>query len=130
MGLFLFCYANLYAQKEGPSKRLTVFIDCNGVSCDENYIHTEINIVDFLAERAGADVDILITAAPTGGRTDQYQLIFYGQNNFKTHLDTLRFTTETNATKDEMRIQLVHFIKLGLVPLLSKTPTLLHFQFK
>lgn len=119
--LFFFFCKGLHAQNESLSKKLSVFIDCNGISCDENYIRTEINVVDFLSERAAADVHVLITTATTGGSTERYQLIFYGQHDFNTFLDTLHFTTAVNATQAETRTQLVHFIKLGLIPFLSKT---------
>jgi len=118
---WLLFYANLQAQKPRLPGRISVFIDCNGISCDENYIRSEINIVDFITERKAADTHVLITAAATGGGTVQYQLIFYGQRKFSAYLDTLRFTTSVNATKAENRLQLAHFIKLGLIPLLSKT---------
>lgn len=119
--IFLFLCINLFAQKTNPSRRLSVFIDCNGISCDQNYIRTEINIVDYSIEPKSANIHVLITASATGGGTIQYQLIFYGQNNFKPHLDTLRFNTSINATKAEIRTQLTHFIKLGLIPFLAKT---------
>lgn len=108
------------AQNQPPAKP-GLFLDCNGTACDGNYLRSEINLVDFLNERTAADVHVLITALDGSGGTEQYQLIFYGQKRFNGYRDTLRFVTPLNATKAEKREQLLHYLKLGLVPLLAKT---------
>jgi len=120
-GLFLFYYANLLAQNSSLSKRLSVFIDCNGISCDEDYIHTEIKIVDFLNDRQSADLHILVTAQPTGNGAEKFQLITYGQNVYKGYIDTLFFTTKINGSEAEKRLQLLHFLQPSLAPILAKT---------
>lgn len=107
---------------QSPSTgKLKVFIDCSGSACDGNYFRSEFNLVDFLNERTTADVHVLITSLATGGGTDQYQLIFYGQNKEEGYQDTLRFATTPNATQAEKREQLAGYLKLGLVPLIAKT---------
>jgi hypothetical protein len=47
--------------------------------CDQNFIKTEINIVDFLLDNQAADLHILITEQETGGGGSQFQLIFFGK---------------------------------------------------
>jgi hypothetical protein len=128
--LFFGCLTS-FAQREG-NRKLSVFIDCKGAGCDENFIRTEINLVDFLNERSAADVHVLITSLPTGGGMEQYQLIFYGQGKHLARTDTLRFTTKVNATQAEKRENLVQFVKLGLVPFIANTSvaTAIHIGMK
>jgi|CXWL01.1.fsa_nt_gi hypothetical protein len=102
-------------------QRLKVFIDCSNSWCDLSYIRTEINIVDFLLDNKAADVHTLITSITTGGGSSQYQLIFFGQNQFKNQTDTLRFTTNPLATESENREVLIKYLKLGLMPFIVKT---------
>ncbi|MDQ3844268.1 MAG: hypothetical protein M3342_09675, partial [Bacteroidota bacterium] len=68
-----------------------------------------------------ADVHVLITQQSNGGGGSQYQLIFFGQNNFKGYQDTLRYNIKPNTTEFESREVLVKYLQLGLVPLLTKT---------
>ena len=103
-----------------PVHRLKVFIDCSNTWCDQTFIKTEINIVDFLLDNQAADLHILITEQETGGGGSQYQLIFFGQNKFKQMTDTLRFNTDANATDFEERDLLIKYLKLGLTPYIVK----------
>ena len=100
--------------------RLKVFIDCH-TGCDMTFIRSEINIVDFLLDRQAADVHVLITDQNTGGGGDEYQLIFFGQNQFRTMTDTIKFVNEPNATDFEERVLLLKYVKLGLAPYIAKT---------
>jgi hypothetical protein len=103
------------------SARLKVFVDCSNTWCDNTFIRSEINIVDFLLDRVAADVHILITSMQNGSGGSQYQMIFYGQNRFRNISDTLRYNLDPNATDSERRDAMVKYIKLGLTPLVMKT---------
>lgn len=116
----------VFAQNNiSPDQRLKVFIDCSNTWCDMSYIKTEINIVDFLLDNKTADVHALITSLTTGGGSSQYQLIFFGQNQFKNQTDTLRFTTDPLATESENREVLIKYLKLGLMPFIVKTSSVI-----
>ncbi len=104
----------------GQDQRLSVFIDCN-THCDMDFIRTEINIVDFLLDRQAADVHVLITRQETGGGGNQYQFIFFGQNQLKQMADTIRFNTAANATPFEERELFIKYLKLGLTPFIART---------
>ena len=116
-----------FAQQSIPSK-LKVFIDCSNTWCDMQYIRSAINIVDFLLDNAAADVHVLITSQSTGSGGDQYQLIFFGQNYFNNQKDTLRFSTDPNATEFEERALLLKYLKTGLVPFIAKTAASKHIE--
>lgn len=109
-----------FAQQNFPVK-LKVFIDCNSTWCDMQYIRSEINIVDFLLDNAASDVHVLVTSQGTGGGGEQYQLIFFGQRQFKSQTDTLQFNNDPNATEFERRDLLLKYLKTGLVPFIAKT---------
>ena len=110
-----------YTQNNRQPQRLKVFLDCSNTWCDPDFIRTEINIVDYFLDNREADLHILITEQPTGGGGSQYQLIFFGQNRFKNQPDTLRCTTDPNATEFEKRDVLIKYLKLGLAPFIAKT---------
>ncbi len=108
-------------KKVGGAGRLKVYVDCSNTWCDDNFIKTEINIVDFLLDRIAADVHVLITSQQNGSGGSQLQLIFYGQNKFKNLPDTLSYNIDPNATESERRDAIAKYIKLGLTPFILKT---------
>ncbi|MDQ6843255.1 MAG: hypothetical protein M3Z92_02725 [Bacteroidota bacterium] len=118
--LIQFLYAATYGQAHRIEK-LKVFIDCSNTFCDQNYMRSEIKVVDFLRDRIAADVHVLITSQRAGAGGRKYQLIFYGQNVFENYVDTLEFTTGATATDDEKRKQVLRYLMLGLSPLIAKT---------
>lgn len=111
----------LSQNNDNKNERLKVFIDCSNTWCDETFIKTEINIVDFLLDRFAADVHVLITSHSTGGGGSHYQMIFYGQNRFNMLSDTITYNVDANTTAMESREQLLKNLKLGLVPFITKT---------
>ena len=113
--------SSLSQNDDKQNERLRVFIDCSNTRCDQAFIKTEINIVDFLLDRLSADVHILITSRNTGGGGRRYQMIFYGQNRFNMFRDTINYSMEANTTEAESRELLVQYLKLGLVPFITKT---------
>ena len=101
--------------------RLKVFVDCSNTYCDNTFIRSEINIVDFLLDRIASDVHILITSQRNGSGGEQFQMIFYGQNRFKNTTDTIKYNLDPNATDSESRDLLLKNMKLGLTPFIIKT---------
>jgi len=122
--LFVFLIINSYSQK------IKLFVDCSNTWCDLNFIKTEINYVDFVLDNKAADVHALITQQANGGGGSQYQIIFFGQNNFKGQSDTLRFIAKPNNTDFETRVILVKYLQLGLVPFVSRTTSIENISFQ
>jgi len=112
-------FITAFSQKIFPD-RLKVFIDCLK-GCDMNFIRTEINLIDFTPDRQAADVHVLINDQNTGSGGDEYQLIFFGQNQFKNYQDTLHFFNDANNTDFEERDLLLKYLKLGLAPYIART---------
>lgn len=100
--------------------KLKVFVDCRE-GCDMKFLKTEITIVDFVLDRTAADEHVLITSQPVGSGGSQYQLNFYGQNNYKNYIDTIYFNTKPNDSDAEIRQNLLHYLMLGFTPLIAKT---------
>lgn len=117
--LLLSFFLSLHAQSTSKS-RLKVFVDCSNTRCDETFIRTEINIVDFVIDRVAADVHVLITTQRIGNGGDQFQLIFFGLNRFGKITDTLRFEMLEMATEVEKRERLVKHLQIGLAPFIAK----------
>jgi hypothetical protein len=101
-------------------QRLKVFVDCNSTYCDLSFIKTEINIVDFVLDRIASDVHVLFTSQQLGSGARQYQMIFFGQNNYKQAVDTLVCNTKPNATEAEIRDLQIQYLKIGLMPFITR----------
>lgn len=100
---------------------LAVFLDCRD-GCDTQYIRTEIAYVNWVRDRAVADVHVLITSEDAGGGGDAFTLAFIGLRAFAGRGDTLTYTTSANTTDDEERQGITRTLALGLVQFLARTP--------
>lgn len=122
LGILICClsFAPTYAQEKGTirSDQLSLYINC---ACDLDYIRLEIPYMSYRQERRAAHIHLQILTQEAGFRSLQYNLKFWGQKEFEGQDQELVFTTNSNMTKDEIRINLVKVIKAGLVPYLSQT---------
>ena len=60
------------AQTPGPLDReLRVYFDCPNTTCDEDFLIQQIPWVDFVRDRAVADVHVLVNDESTGGGGQQ-----------------------------------------------------------
>jgi len=89
------------AQTGERSARLKVFLDC--FRCDFDFIRTEIPWVDYMRDRADADVHVLVTQQSTGAGGQQYTLDFIGLDAFAARSDTLVYTSDREDTDDTRR---------------------------
>jgi hypothetical protein len=113
----------LPAQERGvdlATRSLNVFLDCSG-GCDGDYIRTETPWVEFVRDRFVADVHLIITNLNNGSGGRAYQLEVIGFVPGMMRSDTLRLSTEPNATSDDIRAALLRSIHLGLVPYASRS---------
>lgn len=121
LALVAFAIRPAGAQTPAPTPgTLSVFLDC-GYRCDEEFLHTEITYVNWVRDRAVADVHILVTTESTGGGGTQFTLAFIGLRSFAGTRDTLRYNEAAGATRDETRRSLTRVIKTGLVRFLAHT---------
>src|ERR1043165_7239791 len=101
----LFCFIS-FAQSQND--RLSVFLDCSQTwLCEYDYVRSEIKSVDFVRDRVGADVHILINTQQSSSGGTRAQLNFIGLGKYQAINDTLFFFTDPTATQDEQRKRLV-----------------------
>jgi hypothetical protein len=112
-----------------PSRadQLRVFIDCS-YYCDMDYLRTEITWIDYMRDRADAQVHVLVSRQTTGGGGAEYTLDFIGLRQFEGRADTLRWVSGADASSDIIRRGLARTIKLGLVPFVATTPLAQHLD--
>ena len=99
---------------------LRVFLDCN--SCDVNYLRTEVTFINYVRDRTDADLHVLVTTQPTGGRGTEYVLKFIGLGRFANIEQSLTYVAPETNTADETRRGFAARFKLGLVRYVADTP--------
>ncbi len=111
------------AAQETPVDRtgaLRVFLDCP--PCDENYLRTEITFINYVRDRAVADVHVLVTTQDTGGGGTEYTLKFIGLGRFAGIDQSLKYVAAQTNTDDETRRGFAAIFRLGLVRYVAETP--------
>src|SRR2546430_14399412 len=98
-----------------------VFLDCPVTFCDSDYYHTEITFVNWVRDRQFAQVHVLITTQNTGGG-QEYTMAFIGLERFAGTVDTLRWTSRTTDTQDDIRRGIARTLRLGLGRVAAPTP--------
>jgi hypothetical protein len=99
---------------------LRVFLDCN--ECDDEYLRQNVGFVDYVRDRAVADVHVLVTTQPTGGGGRAWTVKFIGLARLQGQDRTLSFTTPQTATDDDRRKEFARIFKIGLVGFAADTP--------
>ncbi len=94
--------------------RLRLFLDCH-FRCDNNYLRTELKVVDWVSDRTAADVHVIASETSTGAGGQEVTLEFIGRESMATLSDTVDFSTPPNATDDDERRELARVLRLGLV---------------
>ncbi len=100
---------------------LKIFIDTPDYFLDFDYVRTEITFVNYVRDRADADVHILITTQTTGGGGKEFTLAFIGLKKFDGQNNTLKYISKNTDTEDEIRKGVVNTIKLGLIQYVAHT---------
>lgn len=99
-----------------------MYLDCQDMGCDFDYLRTEITFVNWVRDRAVADVHILVTSQATGAGGSEITTTFLGLREFATLTDTLRWVQPPASTEDERRKGLARLLRAGLVRYLARTP--------
>ncbi len=115
----LFLTLPTFAQDKKP-ETLDVFLDC-GRSCDFDYIRREIPYVNYIRDRVGADVHVLVTNQDTGSGGNNYLLEFIGLDALSSMKDELTYVSGATDTSNERREGLTNTISRGLVRFLMTT---------
>lgn len=126
-----YCFASglalglrLEAQEAAPADQtdaVRVFLDCNAQGCDRDYFVEQIGFVNWVRDRANADVHLLVTTIPTGSGGTEYSISFIGTRRFAGTRDSLRYNSVPNESQDATRSGLARLLKLGLVRFAATT---------
>src|SRR5260221_10636744 len=84
-----------------PVGLLRIFLDCN--ECDEEYLRQNVAFVDYVRDRAVADLHVLVTTQDTGGGGQAWTAKFIGVGRLQGEDRTLSFNTPQTATGDDRR---------------------------
>jgi hypothetical protein len=126
------CSAPAFSQATPPAQAapdlVRVFMDCNASGCDDDFFKTEITWVNFVRDRADAQVHVLVTSEQTGSGGNQYTITFDGLGALSGIRDSATTTTRQGSTEDERRRELVRVLSLGLVRYARTTPVAAQLQ--
>src|SRR5829696_375460 len=120
----LFAGIPVVAQEAGTQKAtgaIRMFLDCQW-QCDQEFLKKEITFVDWMRDRADADVHVLVTSQGTGGGGDEYTLKFIGLGRFASVEQTLKYFSTNTSTSDEIRNGILEVLKRGLVRYVAESP--------
>ena len=123
LALFFAVATPAEARQSAGTTALRVYLDCQGASCDQTFLRQEVLWIDWVRDRADADVQVLVTAQRTGGGGQAYTLDFIGLGTFEDVEDRLEFATSGDATSDERRRELMQYLTLGFARYVARTPS-------
>ena len=103
----------------GPPAMLRVFLDCN--RCDEEYLRQNVQFIDYVRDRAVADLHVLVTTQETGGGGSSWVVKFIGLGRLQGQDRTLTFSTSSTATGDDQRKEFARVFRIGLVAYAADT---------
>lgn len=115
------------AVQQDMNGAIKVFLDCR--RCDRDYIRTEIPFVNYVRDRKDADVHVLITNQRTGSGGQEYTMTFIGIKDYEGLNNTLKYSTNRDDTSDEVRKEMAHVLKAGLISYVARTPVLSLISF-
>ena len=104
----------------GRPETIAVFLDCER-SCDFDYVRRTITYVDWVRDRIGSDVHVLVTSRETGSGGRIYELQFLGMEELEGMQDSHEYTATSTDTDAERREGLTATIASGLVRFLLTT---------
>ncbi len=108
------CVAGPIQAQDAPPT-VNVYFDCTGPGCDFDFLRREVPFVNWMRDRADADLHFLGTSQATGGGGRLFTLTFLGLGAFLGDDQVLTFSTAGDATADEQRNALAERLKLGLI---------------
>jgi len=100
---------------------VAVFLDCQNTRCDFDFIRREIPHVNYVRDRTGSDVHVLVTQESSGAGGRTYTMEFIGAGIYADGSHTSLYVADATDTDNERRDGFTHALSRGLVPFLEKT---------
>lgn len=111
------------AQAPAEGDKLRVYMECDVPYCDSDVFRTEITFVDWVRDRADADVHILSTAQQTGGGGWEFVFHLLGRRRFEGERDTLAYTSRADDVTLTVQQHMARTIQVGLLPFAARMPS-------
>src|SRR5688500_4669090 len=90
--ILLGLFALFFSATAQNNNKVKVFLECTEFwLCDFDYVRTEMQVVDFVRDRIGADVHVLVNTQRSSTGGVQAQVNFIGQRSFQNLSDTLTY---------------------------------------
>lgn len=105
-----------------PAHGLRLFLDPQSASVDGDFLRTNLAWVDWVRDPKDAQVDLILTAKPSGGGGTVYFLRFIGLDSFQGVDDTLEYAAASGEAPDATRRGIARQIALGLARYVARTP--------
>lgn len=102
-----------------PPAPLKLFMDC--WECDSEFLRQNLRFVDYVRDRVGADLHVLVTSQSTGGGGTSWTLRLIGLGRFEGQDRTSVFSTPSTATPDERRREFTRRLRLALAGYAAST---------
>lgn len=118
----------LLAQDVPATPPLRVFLECN--FCDFDLVRTEVQYVDWMRDRADADLHVISRQQATGGGGREYALDFTGLRRHAGRADTLYYYSGRDDTQDTTRRGLLRVLTMGLMRYVADTPVANELQIR
>jgi len=99
---------------------LRVFVDCT--HCDFNNLRQDVAYVNYVTDKADADVHVLISTQYTASGGREFAIDFIGQQDYADLKQRLTYISNGSDTEDERRRGVSRTFALGLAPFLVRTP--------
>lgn len=120
--------SGLAAQDAPQNPPLGVFLECQ--PCDFDLVREEIVYVNWMRDRADADLHVISRVQSTGGGGREYMLDFTGLRRFAGQADTLVYYAGRDDTSDTTRRGLIRVLTMGLARYLADTPVANQLQVR
>ena len=102
--------------------KIKIYLSCTKTwLCDEDFLRTELTMVDYVRDRFLCDVQVIVNTQFTEGGGEQNQLVLKGLGRFENMQDTLLYFNNPTVTDNERRQKLLQNLKLGLVRFVAQS---------
>ena len=105
-----------------PATPLQLFLDCQAVGCDFDFLRVDLTWVNYVRDRTDADVHVIATSLGTAAGGSEVTLRFIGRKAFAGLDDEVKYPIPPGASQDEQRHALSRVLKIGLSRYLLHTP--------
>ncbi|WP_298419381.1 hypothetical protein [uncultured Kordia sp.] len=111
--LLIMLISSITFSQDNLNDDVKIFLDCN--ICDHTYIKQNLGNVQFVRDQGLGDVHLFFVTQANGSGGRLYEIDFIGKNRFENINYKVKFSTNTDMTRDVVRNEILKHIKLGLV---------------